>query len=67
MSNKYTPEPDEEDSKTILIAIYIKKYLKGKRVNSRLCMQLLRSEGKTHYILSLNKQVKNDQVVCIEE
>lgn len=30
-------------------------------------MQLLRSEGKTHYILSLNKQVKNDQVVCIEE
>ena len=67
MSNKYTPEPDEEDSKTILIAIFIKKYLKGKRVNSRLCMQLLRSEGKTHYILSLNKQVKNDQVVCIEE
>lgn len=40
MSNKYANEPDEEDSRTILIAIFIKKYLKGIKINSRLCMQL---------------------------
>ena len=40
MANKYANEPDEEDSRTILIAIFIKKYLKGLKVNSRLCMQL---------------------------
>lgn len=30
-------------------------------------MQILRPEGKTHYYLSLNKQIKSDQVLCVEE
>ena len=30
-------------------------------------MEILRPEGKMHYYLSLNKQTKQDQVICVEE
>ena len=57
--------------------MFIKKYLKDCRpekkldksqnvLSVKLCMQILRPEGKTHYYLS-NKQTKFDQVVCVEE
>lgn len=46
----------------------IKKYLKSNNVsNVKICMQLLRPEGKSHYYLSLNKQSSSDQVICVEE
>ncbi|CAD8157114.1 unnamed protein product [Paramecium pentaurelia] len=70
MCNKQSSDPTAEDSKTILLAIVIKSYLKQHNttgVKIRFCMQILRQEGKTHYFLSLNKQTKFDQVICIEE
>lgn len=48
--------------------MFIKKYLKhAKAPHVKVCMQILRPEGKTHYYLSLNKQTKSDQVLCVEE
>lgn len=67
MCKNYLVNAEEEDSKTILKAIFIKKYLDIHHSETRLCIQMLRSEGKAHYILSLNKQVKNDQVACVQE
>ena len=58
--------------------MFIKRYLKDSKSNNKLdnsqqnaypaklCMQILRPEGKTHYYLS-NKETRYDQVVCIEE
>lgn len=56
MCNKESADANAEDSKTILLAMVIKKYLKQhSQMRTRFCMQLLRHEGKTHYYLSLNK------------
>ena len=65
MCDKHSAKPDAEDSKTILIAIYIKKFL-GTSSTTRLCFQLLRTDGKSHYSLP-NKQDKNEQLICLEE
>lgn len=68
MCNKHSINPEEEDSRTILIAIYIKKYLSTHpESQTRLCFQLLRTDGKSHYSLPANKQDKNDQLICLEE
>ena len=67
MSNNLTSDPAKEDANSILLAMVIKKYLK-QHENSR-CMvrlQLLKPESIMHYELSLNKETKNDQIVCIE-
>ena len=77
LCNKQSEDPNGEDAKTILQSMFIKKYLKDSKpdktsgnsqrvLSVKLCMQILRPEGKTHYYLS-NKQTKFDQVVCIEE
>lgn len=68
MCNKHSINPEEEDSRTILIAIYIKKFL-GPDTLTKLCFQLLRTEGKSHYTLPSNKQQdkKEDQLICLEE
>ena len=61
MCNKHSINPEEEDSRTILIAIYINKFLASHPdSNTRLCFQLLRTDGKQHYSLPTNKQNKND-------
>lgn len=68
LCNKQSSDANEEDAKTILQAMFIKKYLKHARApHVKVCMQILRPEGKTHYYLSLNKQTKSDQVLCVEE
>ena len=69
LCNKQSGDASEEDAKTILRSMVIKKYLKLHNATSyvRLCMEILRPEGKTHYYLSLNKQTKADQVICVEE
>jgi len=67
MSNNLTSDPAKEDANTILQAMVIKKFLK-QHEHSR-CMvrlQLLKPESIMHYELSLNKDTKNDQIVCIE-
>ncbi|KRX03637.1 hypothetical protein PPERSA_04189 [Pseudocohnilembus persalinus] len=69
LSNKHSPDPYEEDSKTIISVMKIKQYLsKQKAQQVRFCIQLLRGEDKTHYKLSLlRQQRKNDQIICIDE
>lgn len=64
MCNKQSSDESEEDARTIIQAMFIKKYLKQHKIISsvKLCMQILRPEGKTHYYLSLNKQTRTDQV-----
>lgn len=69
LCNKQSGDATEEDAKTILRAMVIKKYLKMHNAANavRLCMEILRPEGKTHYYLSLNRQTRADQVICVEE
>lgn len=69
LCNKQSGDASEEDAKTILRSMVIKKYLKLHNATNvvRLCMEILRPEGKTHYYLSLNRQTKADQVICVEE
>lgn len=69
LCNKQSGDATEEDAKTILRAMVIKKYLKLHNAANyvRLCMEILRPEGKTHYYLSLNRQTRADQVICVEE
>ena len=63
MCNKQSSDESEEDARTIIQAMFIKKYLKQHKASAaiKICMQILRPEGKTHYYLS-NKQTKSDQV-----
>jgi len=64
LCNKQSNDANEEDARTILQAMFIKKFLKhSKAPHVKVCMQILRPEGKTHYYLSLNKQTKSDQVI----
>lgn len=67
LCNKQSTDQDEEDSKTILLAIVIKKYLQACGASVRINMQILRTEGKTHYFLSNSRLAQSDQVICIEE
>jgi len=67
LCNKHSVNPEEEDGKTILISIFIKKYLSNFNSPAKLCIQVIRTEGKSHYALSSSKQVKNDQLICLEE
>lgn len=74
MCNKHSINPEEEDSKTVLHSISIRKFLGANPASiTRICVQLLRSEGKSHYALpgskqdSNSKQEKNDQIICLEE
>ena len=67
MSNILTSDPSKEDANTILQAMVIKKYLKQhEHSKCQLRLQLLKPESIMHYELSLNKETKNDQIVCIE-
>jgi hypothetical protein len=64
LCDKQSGDANKEDSNTILKAMMIKKYL-DKSSPVKICMEILRPEGKTHYYLSLNKQTKADQVSFI--
>lgn len=64
MCNKHSINPEEEDSKTLQIAIFIKKFLGD--CDTRICVQILRTDGKNHYSLP-SKPDKKDQLICLEE
>jgi hypothetical protein len=67
MSNNLTSDPAKEDANTILQAMVIKKHLKQyEHSRCLLRLQLLKPESIMHYELSLNKETKTDQIVCIE-
>lgn len=67
LSNNLTSDPSKEDANTILQAMVIKKYLKThENSHCKVRLQLLKPESIMHYELSLNKETKDDQIVCIE-
>jgi hypothetical protein len=68
MTNKFSTNPDEEDSKTILLNLSIKRYL-AQLYSSKIlyCMQLLRPENRRHLANELNELAENDLVICLNE
>ena len=68
MANKFSANPDEEDSKSILLNLSIKRYLASLSSKSLLyCMQLLRPENRRHLANEQNLLPENDIVVCLNE
>lgn len=68
MANKFSLNPDEEDSKSILLNLSIKRYL-ASLVSTKMlyCMQLLRPENRRHLANEQNLLPENDIVVCLNE
>jgi hypothetical protein len=54
MTNKFSPNPDEEDAKTILEQFSIQKHIRLNSVQSNVqplfCLQLIRPENKRHLV-----------------
>jgi hypothetical protein len=67
MSNKFSANPDEEDSKSILLNLSIKRYLANYSRDMLYCMQLLRPENRRHLANESNELADNDIVVCLNE
>ena len=69
MTNKFSSDPDEEDAKSILLNLSIKRYLAFfNKLNTLYCMQLLKPENKRHLVSDdFNGLNKNDLVVCLNE
>lgn len=79
LCNKQTDDCNAEDSKTILQAMAIRKFLahsnesedfirKNRRENeTKMLIQLLRPESELHYLLSITKKSLLDQILCIDE
>ena len=69
LCNKQTDDPYTEDSKTIMQAMTIKKFLVKNKGNfsyeNRLLIQLVRPESEHHFELSNNNN--KDQILCIDE
>lgn len=73
MTNIKTHDPYGTDYKSILTGLAIKKYVHeiDKKVNMRLCTQLIKSESKHHYRTSTMNSKRHgaslDQIIVIEE
>lgn len=76
LCNKQTDDSNAEDSKTILQAMAIRKYLvqdeessknKDKINETKMLIQLLRPESELHFSLSISKKSYCDQILCIDE
>jgi hypothetical protein len=69
MTNKFSKIPDEEDAKSILLNLSIKRYLANvNRTNMLYCMQLIRPENRRHLAVDdFNGLDDNDLVVCLNE
>jgi hypothetical protein len=80
LCNKQTDDSSAEDSKTILQAMTIRKFLlidneedktvkKGRKVgnDTKMLIQLLRPESELHFALSISKKSSHDQILCIDE
>lgn len=68
MTNKFSTNPDEEDAKSILLTLSIKRYLSLFNRNTLFCMQLLRPENRRHLAKNdTNEIAENDLVVCLNE
>lgn len=69
MSNKFSANPDEEDAKSILLNLSIKRYLSSRlRQDMLYCTQLIRPENRRHLSKNdANELDENDLVVCLNE
>lgn len=71
LTNKFSTQPDEEDSKTILQQFSIKRYnqFSPPGINALYCIQLIRPENRRHLVNSTGatKKVGEDLVVCLNE
>jgi len=67
LTNKYVSDSYSADHKNILTGLAIKKYVHHNTgENTRLIMQLIKPESKTHFYSSLNMK-SNDQLIVVEE
>lgn len=74
MTNMKSRDPVGMDHKNILTGLALKKYvldMTNKKVNLRLCMQLLKAESKLHYQSSIMTSKRHlsdqDQIIIVEE
>lgn len=69
MSDKFSSNPDEEDAKSILLNLSIKRYLSyHMRQDMLYCTQLIRPENRRHLSKNdANELDENDLVVCLNE
>ena len=73
LCNKQTDDSNAEDSKIILQAMAIRKYLSQegeeltKNNGTKMLIQLLRPESELHFSLSISKKNNLDQIFCIDE
>jgi hypothetical protein len=68
MTNKFSIRPDDEDAKTILLSLSIRRYVSQYlNANHKLfCMQLIRPQNRKH-LNSASDQSYTELVVCINE
>lgn len=68
MTNKFSANPDEEDAKSILLNLSIKKYLTNFYYrNIMFCMQLIRPQNKRHLQREEFTSSSNDLTICLNE
>ena len=70
LANKHSTKPKDEDAKTIMKALTIRKhsYRYGINDNLNIYMQLLLPETKKMYFSALTKDSQtHDQIICVEE
>eukprot|EP01039_Chlorochromonas_danica_P002121 gene2121-2315_t len=69
LTDQFAVNADEEDAKSILLNLSIKKYLSGQQREDMLfCTQLIRPENRRHLSKSNTKVVEeNDVIVCFNE
>lgn len=75
MTNKFSEKPDEEDAKSILLNLSIKRYVASFNLPPKLfCLQLIRPQNRKHLgrdaytsITSSNSTGCEDLVVCLNE
>jgi hypothetical protein len=69
MTNKFSLSPDEEDAKSILINLSIKRYISSfYRPKMLYCLQLLRPENKRHLTKNQTNDLDEyDLIVCLNE
>ena len=68
MSNKFSMNPDEEDSKTILQQFSIRNYANQEPTfKAQFFIQLIRPENKRHFQGDNSSGNSNDHIICLNE
>jgi hypothetical protein len=69
MTNKFSHKPDEEDAKSILLNLSIKRYVASFGLPAKLfCLQLIRPQNRRHLAREEGDELSaQDLVVCLNE